>query len=152
MIRIERNPAWWAGIAAHPAVLATLGEVSPDDVGRLVARGDVLPLAADNGGYIFARGDPAGFVCELHSLFTPAGWGREALVAGVEAINAVWISGYQAVTTFEVQANPRSQPPRTFGFVRAGDWRDTRIGALRLWVLTKEAWIASPASRRRLCQ
>ena len=151
-IRIERDPAFWVAVAGHPEVAPTLLGMDPAAVGRIAARPDVLPLAADHGGFLFARADLAGFVCELHSLFTPEGRGREALTAGIEAINAVWLAGYQAVTTFEVQANPRSRPPRTFGFARAGDWRATPIGPLRLWILSRQAWDASPAQRRALCQ
>ena len=152
MIRVERDPGFWERVASHPAVATTLQGMDPVAAGRIASRPDVLPLASDHGGFLFVRVDLAGFVCELHTLFTPEGWGREALVSGMESINAVWIAGYQAVTTFEAQANPRSRPPRTFGFIRAGDWRATPIGPLRLWILSRQAWEASPAQRRALCQ
>ena len=152
MIRVERDPAWWAAIAAHPAVVGTLLGVGPELIGALCRRDDIMPLAADHGGFMFVLRDTLGFTCELHTLFTPEGWGREVLLAGVEALHAVFLAGYQAVTTFEVRENPRSQPPRSFGFHQAGDWRETPIGELRLWVLTRKAWEASPAQRRHLCQ
>ncbi len=150
-VRIERDPAFWTGIAAHPAVAGALMGLPPAEVGRFAARGDVLAIAARHGGFIFARTDALGFIADLHTLFTPEGWGREALAAGIEAINLVWLAGYQAVTTFEVEANPRSRPPRTFGFSQAGDWRATPFGPLRLWMLTRAAWEASPAKRRAKC-
>jgi hypothetical protein len=152
VIRVERDPAFWARVASHPAVAPVLLGMDPAAVGRIAAQPDVLPLASAHGGFLFIRRDVAGFVCELHTLFTPEGWGREALVAGMSAIEAVWITGYQAVITFEAQANPRSRPPRTFGFARAGDWRASPIGPLRLWTLSHQAWDASPAKRRLVCQ
>ena len=151
MIRIERDPAFWTAVATHPALGEGLLGLDPAEVGGIVRRPHVLPLAAEHGGFIFARLDPMGFVCELHTLFTPEGWGREALAAGIAAINAVWLVGFQLITTFEVRDNPRSRPPRSFGFTLAGDWRDGPYGALRLWSLGREAWTQSPGMRRRAC-
>ena len=150
-IRVERDARFWERVAGHPAVAPTLMGLDPEAVGRLAGQPEVLPLAARHGGFLFARRDPAGFVCELHTLFTPEGWGREALVAGAAALGAVWLAGFQVVTTLEVQANPRSRPPLTFGFTRAGDWRATPIGPSRLWTLSRQAWEASPARRRVPC-
>lgn len=152
MIRLERDAAFWTDVAAHPALAQALGSLNPAMVGQIAARPDALPLAADHGGYIFLRSDALGFVAELHTLFTPEGWGREALMAGIEAITAVWICGFQVINTLEVEGNRRSQPPRSFGFAAAGDWRETAFGRLKLWTLSRAAWEASPAMRRRLCQ
>ena len=149
MIRVERDPAFWEGVAGHPALAGALMGMSAEDVGRVATQGHVLPVAADHGGFFFARIDPLGFVAELHTLFTPEGWGREALTAGVQAINLVWLCGFQTVVTHEVETNPRSRPPKTFGFTQAGDWRETPFGSLRLWTLNETAWRASPANRRR---
>ena len=151
MIAINRDPAFWTAIASHPALSGAMLGLDPEAVGALAVRADMLPLASEHGGFFFARMDVLGFTCELHSLFTPDGWGREVLIAGIEAINLVWTCGYQLVTTFEVEANPKSRPPRTFGFTQAGDWRETPLGSLRLWTLTRAAWIASPANRRTIC-
>ena len=151
MIRIERDPAWWTAIAAHPAVAGALLGLAPEAVGALAARPDLLPLAADHGGFFFGRSDATGFSCELHTLFTPEGWGREVLLAALEAFSMVFSLGFSLVTTFEVEGNAKSRPPLTFGFAIAGDWRETPVGPLRLWILTREAWTASPARRRHLC-
>lgn len=149
MIRIERNRAFWTGVAGHPALASALMGISPEAVGAISERADVLPVAAQHGGFLFARSDPLGFVAELHTLFTPEGWGREALMAGMAAIGLVWLSGFSLVTTFEVETNPKSRPPKTFGFIIAGDWRQTPCGNLRLWTLSRAAWDASPAAQRR---
>jgi len=148
MVRVERDPAFWSAVAAHPALADMALGLTPDAVGKIATRDDVLPLAAEHGGFFFRRTDPLGFVAELHTLFSPEGWGREALTAGIEAIGLVWLCGYQAVTTLEVEANARSRPPRTFGFVRCGDWRATPFGNLRMWLLTRAAWEASAAATR----
>lgn len=153
-IRIERDPAWWAAIAAHPGLAEILGTILPAAIGAVALQPNALPMAAEHGGFIFLRLDALGFVAELHTLFTPEGWGREALEAGIQAINAVWLCGFQSIVTLEVQANRRSRPPVSFGFTRAGDWRDSPIGAVRLWTLSREAWAQSPGIRRhkRSCQ
>jgi hypothetical protein len=150
MIRVERDAGFWTGVAAHPEVAPRLGPmVSGPALAAYVARPDVLPLAAEHGGFLFARRDRLGFCAELHTLFTPEGWGREALGAAVEAINAVWLCGYQVVLTFEAEANPLARPPASFGFTRAGEWRETPVGRLRAWIVTQDGWRASPAARRR---
>ena len=123
--------------------------LDPALVGELVTRPDMLPLAATHGGFLFARIDAMGFVAELHTLFTPEGWGREAVTAAAEAMGALWVCNFQVLTTFEFEGNPKSRPPRTFGFTQAGDWRETPVGALRMWTVTKAAWEASPMGQRR---
>jgi hypothetical protein len=149
VIRIERDPAWWTRIAADPAVAGALMGLAPELVGAFAQRAEVLPLASIHGGFLLSRLDPLGMVCELHTLFTPEGWGREVVVSGIEAIGAVWTCGFQSIVTLEMQANPRSRPARTFGFVRCGDWKTTPWGEARLWMVTREGWNSSPAAQRR---
>ena len=149
MIRVERDPAFWTAIASHPEVAPALLGLPPAKVGALARRPEMLPLASEHGGFLFTRLDAMGFVCELHTLFRPEGWGREALFAGIESLGVVWALGYQTIVTFESRANARSRPPRTFGFRKAGDWRSTPVGELRMWTLTQSAWNASPARRLR---
>ena len=149
-LRIERDPAFWRAVAEHPEVASRLGApMSGAALAALVADAKTLPLAAAHGGYLFVRRDPLGFAAELHTLFTPEGWGREALEAARLAFDAIFALGFQAVITHEARANRKSQPPLSFGFRRAGDWRETPFGSLRLWVLTAQAWAASPAATRR---
>lgn len=154
MIRIERGAAFWREVAAHPAVAPALLGMTPEMVGDLAGRAEVLPIAAAHGGFLIVRRDPLGFIGEIHSLFTPEGWGREATEAGWEALNGLWLSGFQTLVTFEAAENARSRPWRAFGFQMSGPWRETPWGTLRQWVLTREAFAASPAAkrRRRTCQ
>jgi len=149
MIRIERDPAFWTAVAAHPALSGMMGGADPASIGRLALSDRVMPLAATHGGFLFIRQDILGMVCELHTLFTPEGWGREAWAAGIAALGAVWLLNYQLITTLEMRANERSQPPLSFGFQQAGDWRVTPHGEARMWILTKAGWEVSPAARRR---
>jgi hypothetical protein len=148
-IRVERDPAFWTAVAGHPAVIGMMNGADPRIIGTLALSDRVLPLAATHGGFLFIRQDPLGMVCELHTLFTPEGWGREAWAAGIKALGAVWLLNFQLITTLEMRANWRSQPPRSFGFQRAGDWRATPHGEARMWILTKAGWDASPAAKRR---
>jgi hypothetical protein len=62
--------------------------------------------------------------------------------------DAVFACGFRVIVTFETE-HKRSRPPRTSGFVPAGDWRATEVGRLRQWVLSEAAWQASPAYERR---
>lgn len=143
MIRIERDPAFWTDVVAR------IGGDSTVDLAALCAQHNVLPLASRRGGFFFVRLDAAGFCAELHTLFTPDAWGsREIVIAAKQAFNALFLCGFQLVTTLEVRANARSQPPLSFGFVRAGDWRDSPVGECRAWILTRAAFEASPACRR----
>jgi hypothetical protein len=127
--------------------------MTPEHLSGFIGRDDVLPLASAHGGFVFVFGDPVGLMCELHTLFTPEGWGREAADSAVLAFNAVFALGPQMVTTHEVKANPRSRPPLSYGFRPAGGWGETPYGCLRLWILTAVAWAASPVAtrRRRTC-
>ncbi|MHB8529189.1 MAG: hypothetical protein ACYC8V_06720 [Caulobacteraceae bacterium] len=148
MIRIERDPAWWSTIAAHPAVAGAIHGLTPAAIGELATRPGMIPMAAEHGGFLFAAMDGFGFIAELHTLFTPEGWGREAMEAGREALQLLFSGPCQAVATYEVEANRRSRPPVSFGFTRAGEFRETAFGSLRLWILTRGAWEASPAHER----
>lgn len=144
MIRIERDPAWWTAIASHPAVIDTLHGLPPEDIGAVATRPDVIPFALEHGGFLVAPLDALGFARDLHAMFTPAGWGREAGSAFYWTLEALFFMGAQVINAYEVEGNPRSRPLRRCGFECAGEWRDTPFHRLRLWVLTHRAWRASP--------
>lgn len=149
MIRIERDPAFWTAIAEHPSVTPMLRGAAPAAIGALARRRDFLPLAAEHGGFLLQRRDELGFAWELHTLFTPEGWGREAVLAGVEGLALMFGSTCRLIWTLEVKANPRSRPWKGLGFVQAGDWAETPLGELRPWILTKSSWAESRAAKRR---
>lgn len=148
-MRLERDGRFWAEIARHPDLRERLGGIHPEAVAALAARADVLPLAGPHGGFLFVQRCPLGLTVELHSLFTPEGRGRRAIHCGLAAFRLIWALGAQIVVTTELEHNPGSRPPRSFGFVPAGDWRETILGRARGWVLTRAAWDASPAIQRR---
>lgn len=148
-IRIERDPAFWRAVAWHPAVRPCLLGMPPNEVGRQAIRTDVIPIAAEHGGFLIFRKDPLGFTVELHTLFTPEGWGREVHQAAWEALILIWRLGHQSLFTFEAANNPRSRPPLSFGFQACGPWRETPLGRLRQWTITQQSFAASPAANRR---
>lgn len=150
MIRIERDRQFWLDVASHPAVAGSVMGLDAQAVADHAQDPRILPLASEHGGFLFCQLDGLGFVRELHTLYMPQGWGREVLQAAKEAFTVVFEIA-QIVTTYEMRANHRSQPPRSFGFVAAGDWQTSIVGDLRAWVLTREAWQQSPAHRRHLC-
>jgi hypothetical protein len=147
----NRHPAFWQGVAEHPEVAphAFLGR-DPVSLEPVVTSPAVLPLASAHGGFLFVQLDQIGRVRELHTLYTPEGWGREVLWAAKQAFDRVFSTGCQVVTTYEVEGWWRSRPPKSFGFQRAGDFGDVPgLGAsLSTWILTVSAWEASPARKR----
>lgn len=129
-IREERDPAFWRA-CCEPGL--DLGFLTSDRV---------TPLASANGGYFFVRIDGLGRVYDLHAAFKPAGWGKEASATLKASLRL--LTGWQAISVSEVEGNWRSRPPRSFGFSPAGGFS----GGYRSWILTRDAWEASPARRR----
>lgn len=144
MIREDRDLSFWTGIAAHPALAHLLHGRSPDDLALLPAT--AIFLRAEHGGFIFLPADSFGRAFELHTMFTPEGWGREAFIAAREAFDFIFQRG-DLVITHETE-HPQSRPPKTFRFARIGEFCPTPAGNLRLWILTRDAWASSPARRR----
>lgn len=151
MIREERDPDFWLDVARHPAVAPLLGPISPDQMALLVTSPLSRPLAAKHGGYVFIQRDEAGRVLELHSLFTPEGWGREASAAGKAALAVVFGAGAHLIFTMALAANDLSRPPTSYGFRPIGDFEESPRGSARTWFLTRDAWFGSAAGRRASC-
>lgn len=148
---VDRDPQFWIDVAEHPAVAPhVLFGHSGLLVGDIVQDERVVPFRSEHGGYLFVKLDGLGRVYELHSLFTPEGWGREALQAAKHAFSAIMKTA-ALVVTYEVEGNWRSRPPKSFGFAPAGDFTDSpELGLpVRTWTLTHQAWIASPVWRRQ---
>jgi hypothetical protein len=145
-----RDPVFWRQVFEHPEVKPKVGLGHALDIAALVADRRVTPLRARHGGYLFVQLDGLGRVYELHSLFTPEGWGREALLAAKAAFTLMFAAGAHVITTMEVRGNRRSQPPRSFrfrpagGFAAAAPFKDE----FRSWVLTRDDWENSPVNRR----
>lgn len=149
-LRVERDPAWWQGIADHPEVWPYISRGLALDVAGIVSRADVLPLASENGGYWLHQLDVSGTVFELHAVFRPEGWGREAFKALGELCESLFERA-SVIVVHEVESDLRSRPAKTFGFKAAGDFAESPIGPLRTWILTKTDWQASPARRSMRC-
>lgn len=149
MIRIEREPEFWENIARHPACRFAIKGMTPEQVGLTVQHPAVTPFATDHGGWVFSGFGGVGLVVELHALYEPAGWGKEAAQALKEALCIVFRTAH-VVVAYQVAANPHSRAPLSFGFVDAGEWQATRLGVMRAMVLTRTAWESSPAHRRHM--
>lgn len=145
----DRDPAFWSAVYEHPEVKPHVGLGQDLDMSAIVANPAVTPLRAAHGGFLFARLDAIGRIFELHTMFTPEGWGREVLNAARAAHDEIFRRGCQIVTTFEVAGNRRSQPPLSFRFQPAGPFEmAAEFGVeFRTWFLTRAAWMASPAHR-----
>jgi hypothetical protein len=145
MIRDERQAGFWIGISEHPQVKATT-QLEPADWAAFLTRPDVRPYASSHGGHLFAAMDSLGRSWELHSLFTPEGWGREVNWALKEALKA--LGDWDVIVTHEVAGVWRSRPPLSYRFRPAGRFHGSWLGELRTWILTREAWESSPARAR----
>lgn len=154
MIRVERSGGFWNAIANHPEVapLIAINNHVPD-MTALVTDPMVLPVASEHGGFLFFQRDRLGFVFELHTMFTPEGWGREVADAARDAFSALFLRGATVVFTLEVETNAKSRPPLSHGWRPAGPFAfaPDLAANVRTWVLTQEAWNASPV-RRRICR
>lgn len=146
-IREERDPVFWQAVADHPRV-RHISQGHTIDMGAIVEQDAVVPLASAHGGYIFTQRDPFGTVFELHTLFTPDGWGREAHGALVAALVEIFGARDAAlIFTYETD-HPQSRVPKSFGFERGPAIIRTSIGDVTPCWLTSNAWFASPAWRR----
>jgi hypothetical protein len=148
MIREDRDGEFWRNVYEHPEVKPHVSLGHELDVAAVAADPRVTPLRAEHGGFLFFRLDSLGRVYELHTLFTPEGWGREVLQALKEAVTEIFARGGQLITTYDVETNWRSRPPKTFRFQPCGDYAPALGVSLRTWVLTRDAWEASPARLR----
>lgn len=143
MLILNRDPGFWREIVDHPQVVKVKHGL-PLDVGELVKHQRVTPLATENGGFIFVELDGVGAVWELHALYRPEGWGREAHQGLKGAIERV----KPDILTAPESDDKQSRPPLSFGFRPSGTWRESPIGPVRTWLLTRKMWLASPAARR----
>lgn len=150
MIRENRDGEFWSSIYEHPAVKPHVGLGCDIDIRSIVTQSNVIPLSSEHGGFLFVHLDGLGRVYELHTMFTPEGWGREVLGAAKEAFNEIFSRGAQLITTFEVEGNKRSQPPLSFRFQPAGgfEFSPTINVTLRTWFLPRNSWENSPAFKR----
>jgi hypothetical protein len=150
---ICRDVEWWDRIANHPEVAphVFLG-LEPVSLAPLVEDERAKPFASEHGGVIFSPLDKLGMVYEMHTLFEPEGWGREVAINGKLFVEETFKDA-SIVVTHEQEGNWRSKPPRSHGWICGGDYCYVGLPVrLRLWVLTKEAWLSSPARRKMKCQ
>lgn len=140
---LDRSPDFWVEVASHPAVAHTLGGFSPELIALAVSNPSVLPFRAEHGGFILLKADSFGRVYELHTLFTPEGWGKEAYRAAKSLFDKAF--GFcDLIITHETE-HPQSRPPKTFRFKPLGEFEDTETGKIRLWSLSRADWLTSPA-------
>lgn len=144
---VDRDPAFWDGVADDLAA-AGIGAALPGSLEALVVHDSVHPYRTRSGGYLFCRLDGIGAVFELHALFRPEGWGREASRCLKLALDRIFAGGAGVIVVGEDVRNWRSKPPKSFGFEAIGSTQNTPHGDFRTWILTKSAWEKSPVRRR----
>lgn len=149
---INRDVAFWDAVARHPEVAPHIfmGH-APTTLAPLVLDPKARPYASEHGGVIFVPVDALGFVFEMHTLFTPEGWGREVAINGKAFINDLFQTA-SLVLTHEQEGHWRSSPPKSHGWIQTGDFQDVGMPLrLRMWALTREGWKASPIGRKMQC-
>ncbi len=145
--------AFWDKVAFHPQVAphVFVGQ-EPESLGPLILNPMAKPYASDHGGVIFLPVDFLGFVFEMHTLFTPEGWGREVASFGKRVMPDI-LQTASLILTHEQEGCWQSRPPRSHGWRACGEFKDVGMPCrLRLWELSREAWVASPVGRKTLCQ
>lgn len=149
---ICRDVAFWDRIAQHPQVAPHIfmGK-APQSLAPLIENPACRPYASEHGGVIFGPVDHLGMVVEMHTLFTPEGWGREVAINGKAFVQDVFRS-VSLILTHEQEGHWRSRPPRSHGWQACGDYTDAGMACrLKLWALTRDAWSASPVGRKMQC-
>lgn len=144
----QRDPVFWGRIFRDPDVVPTLFGQAPESVIALLQNPSVMPLATEHGGFMFISRCGFGRVWELHTAYTREGWGREVHRAGKAALRRMFADGAQIIFTHEQIESWRTRPPKSFGFRPEGEPFAHEFGVFRLWLLTREAWEASPACAR----
>lgn len=145
-VLVERDAAFWDRIADHPEVRPWV--LLEGSLAHLIQDDRAMPLATDHGGAIFWNVDGLGFVVEMHTLFTPEGWGREVAMFGRACIRQV-MSTASLILTHEQEGYWRSRPPRSHGWKPFGDFEDAGFPRrLKLWGLSRQSWLESPIGRR----
>jgi hypothetical protein len=149
LIRECRDVAWWDAIASHPEVAPhVFMGMAPMTLEPLVSRDDVLALRSENGGVLYVPVDHCRTIYELHTMYHPDGWGREVAKAARSFMAAAFELA-DMVITYEQEDNWRSKPPRSHGWASQGDYRDCGFASrLRLWTVSKDAWLSSPIGRQ----
>lgn len=149
---INRNPDFWDGVARHPEVAPHIFMGQPPvTLAPLVLDPRARPYASEHGGVLFLPVDPLGFVVEMHTLYTPEGWGREVALNGKRFVHDV-LQSASLILTHEQEGHWRSSPPRSHGWKACGDFFECGFPhRLKLWSLSREAWSASPVGRKMQC-
>lgn len=149
---INRDAAFWDAVATHPEVapFVFMGRERGSLAG-LVEHPDALPLASTNGGLIFVKMDLVGLVRELHTMYRPEGWGREVAAHAPRFMQEAF-NHCSMITTHEQEGAWRTRPPKSHGWQSSGEFIDCGLPhKLKLWFLTREAWLASPVGRKMQC-
>jgi len=147
----RRDPVFWRSIASDPACRdAFCGLPIEETIEAVIANPAVVPLASENGGFLFSQTGGFGRVFELHTLYREAGWGREVHDAAIAAFERIFSGPADMVTTFSAIGQWRTSPPRSFGFKQASRDFDNEFGSFRFWYLAREDWLKSPARLRSM--
>jgi hypothetical protein len=149
MIRIERDPQFWADVAELPAIAPTLFGLTGGDVGAVAAMASTKPIAIEAGALLFCCWCNWSFIWEMNTFVPSADQGARVRHDLAEALNLIFEEA-SVIIEFEIEGNPRTGLLQSAGASLESDWKDCPgRGRGRLWILTKARWDGS--QERRLC-
>lgn len=149
---ICRDVQFWDAVATHESVAPHIFMgMEPTTLAPLILKENCLPLRSEHGGVILVALDHFGLVREMHTLYTPEGWGREVATNGKLFMQEAF-KDTEVIFTHEQEGNWRSSPPKSHGWKSTGNFCYVGMPKrLKLWMLTRDAFYASPVGRK-LCQ
>jgi hypothetical protein len=150
----SRDVAHFNAVANHPDVRPALGGDGPLDLTAIVTHADNLAFATPHGGFVgVARGEGR---YEVHSLFLPAGRGREAITAMREGAEYLFTRTDAVELLTKVPESNRAAA----GLARLAGFRETftarvpwaagEFMATSFQTLPVERWALGSATARRL--
>lgn len=150
---ICRDVEFWDAVANHPQVAPSVFMgLNPVSLSPLVEMPASFPFASEHGGLIFSPLDPHGMIYELHTLYTPEGWGREVASFAKGCFDNMF-STASLIVTHEQEGEKHTRPPLSYGWKSCGEYCYTELPRrLRLWSLTREDFYVSPVGRKLKCQ
>lgn len=150
---VNRDVSFWDSIAFHPEVAPFVFLDHPrSSLSVLIEDEKNVPFSSDHGGVLFVKTDHLGSVYEMHTMFTPEGWGREVALTGAASLHNIFKTALM-VFTYEQEGHWRSCPPKGHRWKSSGDFVDHGLSKrLKLWYLTRDDWLSSPVGKKIRCR
>lgn len=138
---------FWHPVLTSPQVEPWVlhGLIGVDEFLSAIEDPRFLVEPCEDGGIIYTQKD--GYQ-ELHIMFLPSQWGRK-VNQYLKASIARKMRQNVTLVAREQEGHWRSRPPKSYGWKVDGEFeQDHHPVRRRKWILTSEAWYASPVGRK----